>query len=85
MIQVFGGKISDNEPVIDIQSADGIVEVTTKKGKYKARSLIITAGAWAPKLLKQIGLDLPLWVSMLNILRIGIISEINIHNDLFFI
>ncbi len=85
MIQVFGGKISDNEPVIDIQSADGIVEVTTKKGNHKARSLIITAGAWAPKLLKQIRLDLPLWVSMLNILHIGIISEIDIHNDLFFI
>ncbi len=68
MIQVFGAKISDNEPVINILSDGGIVEVTTKKGKYKARSLIITAGAWAPKLLKHIGLDLPLWVSMSNIL-----------------
>ena len=68
MIQVFGGKMADNEPVINIQSDAGIVEVTTRKGKYKSRSLIITAGAWAPKLLKHIGLDLPLWVSISNIL-----------------
>ncbi len=65
MIQVFGGMISDNGPVIDIKSDNRIVEVTTKRGKHKSRSLIITAGAWAPKLLKHIGLDLPLWVSML--------------------
>ncbi len=63
MITEFGGKIADNEPVINIESSDNIVEVTTRKNTYRSRSLIITAGAWAPKLLKHIGLDLPLWVS----------------------
>lgn len=36
------------------------VEVVTSKGTFSATRLIVTAGAWAGQLLKQVGLNLPL-------------------------
>ncbi|XP_051962481.1 peroxisomal sarcosine oxidase [Xyrauchen texanus] len=61
-----GGVIKDGEKVIDIQPGD-IVTVTTESGVYRGKSLVITAGPWANKLLTNTGLELPLKVVKINV------------------
>ena len=40
-----------------------MVQVQTTKTTYSCNKLVITAGAWAPKVLKPLGVDIPLQVS----------------------
>ncbi|XP_051521891.1 peroxisomal sarcosine oxidase [Myxocyprinus asiaticus] len=61
-----GGVIKDGEKVIDIQPGD-VITVTTESGVYRGRSLVITAGPWANKLLTNTGLELPLKVVKINV------------------
>src|SRR5579862_9734883 len=47
-----GAKVAFNETVMRIgPSANGTIEVQTNQGSYSAGHLILTAGAWIPKLL----------------------------------
>jgi sarcosine oxidase len=46
-----GARIVLNETVTEIASADGSVEVRTDRATYSAKHVIVTAGAWIPKLL----------------------------------
>ena len=55
------GVFLDNHCVTDILPGD-CVTIRTNKGDFSARKVIITAGGWAPKLLKKLGVDLPLKV-----------------------
>ncbi|XP_026502594.2 peroxisomal sarcosine oxidase-like, partial [Terrapene carolina triunguis] len=54
-----GGALRDGEKVTDIKPGV-VVTVTTSGGVYQAKSLVITAGPWANKLLAPLGLQLPL-------------------------
>lgn len=55
--------IRDGEPVLRIiPSANDQVRVQTRNGEYLARSVVVTAGAWANKILQTVGLQLPLQV-----------------------
>jgi monomeric sarcosine oxidase len=55
-----GGVIfQENEPVEAITPLANGVEIRTAKGTYTCDRLIITAGAYAKKLMRQIGLDVP--------------------------
>ena len=56
-----GGKINDSEAVLDIIPGS-TTRVRTSKASYTCERLIITAGPWAPKLLKPIGINIPLQV-----------------------
>ena len=56
-----GGVFLDYHCVTDILPGD-CVTIRTNKGDFSARKVIITAGGWAPKLLKKLGVDLPLKV-----------------------
>ncbi|XP_036392826.1 peroxisomal sarcosine oxidase isoform X1 [Megalops cyprinoides] len=62
----LGGVIKDGEKVIDIQIGP-VVSVTTASGVYKAKSLVITAGPWANRLLSHTNLQLPLQVVKINV------------------
>uniref|UniRef100_A0A3Q4MFG1 Pipecolic acid oxidase n=1 Tax=Neolamprologus brichardi TaxID=32507 RepID=A0A3Q4MFG1_NEOBR len=64
--QKLGGVIRDNEKVTDIKPGP-VVRVSTSVGVYHAKSLVITAGPWANKLLANTGLQLPLEVLKLKI------------------
>ena len=61
MILQYGGRIRDCEEVRCIEPGD-VVTVVTNQGRYKARSLVITAGSWTNKLTTPLGLNLPLTV-----------------------
>lgn len=61
LFQSSEGVIKDGEKVIDI-TPGAVVTVTTGSGVYRGRSLVITAGPWANRLLTHTGLQLPLKV-----------------------
>ncbi|XP_034024930.1 peroxisomal sarcosine oxidase [Thalassophryne amazonica] len=62
----LGGVIKDGEKVTDIKPG-AVVTVSTSAGVYRAKSLVITAGAWANTLLAHTGLQLPLEVVKVNV------------------
>lgn len=62
MFKRWSGVLNDGDKVLRIIPGD-IAEVVTSKAKFKARSVIITAGPWTNKMLKDLGLSLPLRVS----------------------
>uniref|UniRef100_A0A8C3A6K3 Peroxisomal sarcosine oxidase n=1 Tax=Cyclopterus lumpus TaxID=8103 RepID=A0A8C3A6K3_CYCLU len=62
----LGGVIRDNEKVTDIKPGP-VVTVATSAAVYRAKSLVITAGPWANRLLAHTGLQLPLKVVKINV------------------
>ncbi|XP_038549480.1 peroxisomal sarcosine oxidase [Micropterus salmoides] len=64
--QKFGGVIRDKEKVTDIKPGP-VVTVSTSAGVYQAKSVVITAGPWANRLLAHTGLHLPLEVVKINV------------------
>jgi len=61
----LGANIHDDEAVTGWETSDSHVEVHTTKNSYKARSLVLTPGAWLPHLSN--GLNLPLEVRRLTL------------------
>ncbi|XP_067422010.1 peroxisomal sarcosine oxidase [Emydura macquarii macquarii] len=61
-----GGDLRDGEKVTDI-TPGVVVTVTTSRGVYRAKTLVITAGPWANKLLAPLGLRLPLQTLRINV------------------
>ena len=51
--------IHEERQVIAIEPTDRSVTVRTPGGDFEGDSLVVTAGAWAQKLLASIGIDLP--------------------------
>ncbi|XP_022103753.1 peroxisomal sarcosine oxidase-like isoform X2 [Acanthaster planci] len=57
--QNYGGTIRDSEPVLQILPGTTVI-VVTRKGHYRCKSVVLTPGPWASKMLKPLGLDPPL-------------------------
>uniref|UniRef100_W5MBU8 Peroxisomal sarcosine oxidase n=2 Tax=Lepisosteus oculatus TaxID=7918 RepID=W5MBU8_LEPOC len=66
VFQRLGGVIRDGEKVLDIRPGS-LVTVTTGRGTYSAKSLVITAGPWTNTMLSLTGLQLPLQVRRINV------------------
>jgi sarcosine oxidase len=62
-----GADLHEQEEVISWRADDRHVEVVTKRGRYAAARLVITAGAWAARFLADIGVPFsvmrqtPMW------------------------
>ncbi|HJZ59261.1 MAG TPA: N-methyl-L-tryptophan oxidase [Gemmataceae bacterium] len=54
----LGATIHAEEPVREWKAVGDAVEVTTDRGTYHAAKLVVTAGAWATKLLADLGVPL---------------------------
>lgn len=54
----LGAAVRAEEPVREWKAVGDGVEVTTDRGTYRAARLIVTAGAWATKLLADLGVPL---------------------------
>jgi monomeric sarcosine oxidase len=57
-----GATIREHEPAQQIRATASGVEVRTNQGVYSADRLILSAGSWMRRLLRQLDLDLPLTV-----------------------
>ncbi|XP_075052942.1 peroxisomal sarcosine oxidase [Mixophyes fleayi] len=64
--QHMGGAIKDGEKVKHVQPGQ-VVTVTTTSSVYEAKTLVITAGPWAQKVLSPLGLELPLKTLRINV------------------
>ncbi|XP_064383982.1 peroxisomal sarcosine oxidase-like [Halichondria panicea] len=62
-----GGVLLDNHCVMDIVPGDRVI-VRTNKGDFSSRKVVITAGAWAPKLISKLGVQLPIKVQRAEVL-----------------
>lgn len=51
--QILGAEIRLRQEVLDWKSVDGIVEIRTKEAVYKAKKLILTAGAYINRLISE--------------------------------
>lgn len=54
MARRLGARIQRNEQVTDWKDSGGMIEVTTAAGRYECEHLILTAGAWLPKLVPEL-------------------------------
>ncbi len=59
----YGATILDECSVQGIHPTAEGVDVITAKGRFHCRKLVVTAGAWTSQLLKQVGLDIELFVT----------------------
>ena len=64
----LGATIHEQEEVVAWRADDQHVEVVTKSKRYAAARLVVTAGAWATRLLDRVGVPLtvmrqvPMWI-----------------------
>ena len=59
-----GGILKDYHKVTEIVPGENVTNTTvrTNHGDFRARRVIITAGPWTPKIMRQLGLELPIVV-----------------------
>lgn len=54
-----GAEVIEDTRVVAVRAAEDAVEIDTEDGGYRARTAVVTAGAWARGLLAPAGFDLP--------------------------
>lgn len=77
----LGADLRDGEPAVSWEATAGGVVVRTAKGVYAADRLVITAGAWAGRVLA--GLGLPLTVLRKVLLWFGTSAPASLRRDVF--
>ncbi|MBS1957411.1 MAG: N-methyl-L-tryptophan oxidase [Cyanobacteria bacterium SZAS-4] len=55
-----GAVLKENSPVVGLKNRAGVAEISTGAENYRARSVVINAGAWANGILAHLNLQLPL-------------------------
>ncbi|XP_004454396.1 peroxisomal sarcosine oxidase [Dasypus novemcinctus] len=66
IIRQLGGMVRDGEKVTEIKPGLPVVVKTTSRS-YQAKSLIITTGPWTNRLLRPLGIQLPLQTLRINV------------------
>jgi len=56
----LGARIETNTPVRRIKIEGGMKTIETDRGTFKARKVIVAANVWAPKLISDLGIQLPI-------------------------
>ncbi|XP_008826928.1 peroxisomal sarcosine oxidase isoform X2 [Nannospalax galili] len=62
----LGGIVSDGEKVVEIRPGLPVMVKTTSRS-YQANSLVITAGPWTNRILRPLGIELPLQTLRINV------------------
>ena len=63
MARQYGATLLDRTPVESVRHLEGEVEVVAGGKAYRARRLIVTAGAWSNRVLRDLEIKLPLRVT----------------------
>ena len=58
-----GGTLKDYHKVTEIVPGESVTTVRANHGDFMARRVIITAGPWTPKIMRKLGVELPIVVS----------------------
>ena len=58
-----GGELRDEHAVTEIVPGQ-VITVRTDKGSFRTKKLVVTVGAWSPRLLRTLGVELPFEVGM---------------------
>lgn len=64
LAESYGAAIKPNTIIQSINILDDCVEITSQDESWRVRKLILTAGPWAGPLLKGIGFELPIKVTL---------------------
>ena len=67
----LGAEVHAEEPVREWRAVGNGVEVTTDRGTYHAAKLVVTAGAWATRLLADLGVPLSVMRQVLMWFDVG--------------
>ena len=65
-VKLKGGIINDNEKFLKLEESSKkgtFVKITTNKGLYSTKKVVLTCGSWINKLIKPLGIEYPLQVS----------------------
>ncbi|MBM7570192.1 N-methyl-L-tryptophan oxidase [Aquibacillus albus] len=54
----LGADVIENQPVVDLEMNDDQIILFTANGQYTASKLVVTAGAWLPKLLPSMSIPI---------------------------
>lgn len=54
----YGAEIHENEAVVSVEQEENFITVKTDKDTYHGAKVIVTAGAWLPKLLPELDLKI---------------------------
>ncbi|XP_077708097.1 peroxisomal sarcosine oxidase isoform X1 [Canis aureus] len=65
-IRRLGGQVHDGEKVMEIKPGLPVIVKSTSRS-YQAKSLIITVGPWTNRLLRPLGIELPLQTLRINV------------------
>ncbi|KAM8943357.1 peroxisomal sarcosine oxidase [Lycaon pictus] len=65
-IRRLGGQVHDGEKVMEIKPGLPVMVKSTSRS-YQAKSLIITVGPWTNRLLRPLGIELPLQTLRINV------------------
>ncbi|GFR80086.1 sarcosine oxidase [Elysia marginata] len=72
LAQGRGAKVIDNCPVNRLTRApSGLLEVSTPKGIFTCRKVVVTAGAWINHVISSIGCHVPVYVTQENVTYFG--------------
>ncbi|GFO04772.1 monomeric sarcosine oxidase [Plakobranchus ocellatus] len=72
LAQGRGAKVIDNCPVNRLSRASsGLIEVSTPKGIFTCKKVVVTAGAWINHVISSIGCHVPVYVSEENVTFFG--------------
>ena len=61
----YEGILKDYHKAVEIVPGESVTTVRTNNGDFMARRVIITAVPWTPKIMRQLGVELPIVVRLL--------------------
>jgi len=73
-----GCELRENTEVRELGVDGSAAVVTTSGGTYRARTAVVTAGAWARDLLEQVEIDLPVRVTRETVAHFGLQDEYSV-------
>ena len=89
-LHLRGVAIHEHTPVLHCNTRGGMIQgVRTASGEYHAKQVVITAGAWSARLLRETGLDLPIKPVRGQMIQFqtppGLLSHIVLHQNHYLI
>ncbi len=70
-----GAEVLERSPVVSLELEGRAVRVTLERDELSARAVVVTAGAWAPRLLAQVDIELPVVPTRETVIHLGLDTQ----------